>query len=160
MNIRSATPDDVPEILAHIRELADYERALDEVEATEGSLHSTLFAKEPKVFCEILEDGEEVAGIAIWFLNYSTWQGKHGIYLEDLHVRPKFRGRGYGKALLVHLAKKCVDNGWGRFQWNVLDWNQPSIDFYISQGAFALDEWTGFRVTGDALVKLAAGGTA
>jgi GNAT superfamily N-acetyltransferase len=99
-------------------------------------------------------DGETV-GFAIWFLNYSTWQGKYGIYLEDLFIKPEFRGVGYGKALLKHLAKLCIENGYGRLQWWVLDWNKPAIDFYLSLGAKAMDEWTVFRVSGDALKKLA-----
>ncbi len=157
MQIRPAVDQDVPTILALIRGLAEYEKALDQVEATLESLTEVLFGPSPKVFCEILEVDDEVAGLAIWFLNFSTWQGKHGIYLEDLYVKPKFRGRGYGKALLEHLAAKCVENGWGRFQWSVLNWNQPSIDFYQSQGAFPMDDWTVYRVTGQNLKFLAEG---
>ena len=157
MQIRPATVNDVPTILALVRGLAEYEKALDQVEATLETLTDVLFGESPKVFCEILEADDEVAGLAIWFLNFSTWQGKHGIYLEDLYVKPKFRNRGYGKALLEHLAAKCVENGWGRFQWSVLNWNQPSIDFYVSQGAFPMDEWTVYRVTGQNLGLLAQG---
>jgi len=108
------------------------------------------------VFCDIVEEDDGVAaGFAGWFLNYSTWQGKPGLYLEDLFVRPEHRKKGYGKALLKYLAKKCIDNDYGRFQWWVLDWNQPSIDFYKGLGAVPMDEWTVMRVTGDALKKLA-----
>ena len=153
-SIRSAQPADAPFILRMIRELAEYERALEEVEATETDILATLFADRPAVFCEIAEVDGEPAAIAIWFLNYSTWQGKHGLYLEDLYVTPKFRGQGLGKALLEHLAAICVERDLGRFQWWVLDWNTPAIEFYYSQGAVAMDEWTVFRVSGDALRNL------
>ena len=113
-----------------------------------------LFSDSPKVFCEIVEINGEIAGCAIWFLNFSTWQGKHGIYLEDLYIRPQYRGQGWGKKLLQHLAAKCVAQDWGRFQWWVLDWNEPSIEFYKSLGAVAMDEWTVYRVSGEALNKL------
>jgi GNAT superfamily N-acetyltransferase len=115
----------------------------------------SFFSEHPQVFCEIVEVDGTIAGFAIWFLNYSTWQGKHGIYLEDLYIRPEFRGRGYGKALLKHLAQICVERGYGRFQWWVLDWNTPSIDFYRSLGAIAMDEWTVYRVSEGALTELA-----
>lgn len=140
-----------------IRELARYERLPDEAKATDEQLHAAFFGEHPTVFCELVETEEgDVAGFAVWFLNYSTWTGTNGIYLEDLFVRPPFRGRGYGRALLVRLAQECVDRGYERFQWSVLDWNTPSIDFYRSLGAEALDEWTVYRVTGDALARLAA----
>ena len=113
-----------------------------EIEATEKELMETIFTSDPKVFCDLVEVDGEIAGMAIWFLNYSTWQGKHGIYLEDLFIKPEFRGRGYGKALLKHLAKICDEKGYGRFQWWVLDWNSPAIEFYRSLGAVAMDEWT------------------
>jgi GNAT superfamily N-acetyltransferase len=139
--------------------LADYERAPDAVEASEADLIATLFTEEPRVFCDLVEVDDHgtprVVGMALWFLNYSTWQGKHGIYLEDLFVRPEFRGRGFGKELLVHLARICMDQGYGRLQWWVLDWNTPAIDFYKSIGAEAMDEWTVFRVSGKALADLA-----
>ena len=106
------------------------------------------------VFCDLVEVDGEIAGMAIWFLNYSTWQGKHGIYLEDLFVKPEFRGRGYGKALLQHLAQICNERGYGRFQWWVLDWNSPAIEFYRSLGAVAMDEWTVYRVSGAELKQL------
>ena len=156
MRIRRAEPDDVPTIHQLIRDLALYERELEKARATPEQLHASFFADSPKVFCELIEtDDGEIAGFAVWFLNYSTWTGTHGIFLEDLFVKPEFRGRGYGKALLIHLARECVAKGYHRFKWSVLDWNQPSIDFYRSLGAEALDEWTEFRLTEDALSKLA-----
>jgi GNAT superfamily N-acetyltransferase len=138
-----------------IKDLAEYEKEPDAVENTEEMLEETLFGNNPRAFAEIIEEDEPV-GIAIWFLNYSTWTGKHGLYLEDLYVKPEVRGKGYGKQMLVHLAGKAVDNGWSRFEWWVLDWNKPAIDFYISQGAQMMDEWTVCRVDGDALHLLAA----
>jgi GNAT superfamily N-acetyltransferase len=156
MRIRRATRDDITTIHQLIRDLALYERALDKARATPEQLRASLFAESPRVFCDIVEtDQQEVAGFAVWFLNYSTWTGTHGIFLEDLFIKPEFRGRGYGRALLVHLAKECVANGYHRLKWSVLDWNQPSIDFYRSLGAEALDEWTEFRLTDVALSKLA-----
>ena len=152
--IRSARRGDVGAILGLIKDLAEYERAPDEVEATESDLVSALFADDPKVFCDLVDVEGEVVGMAIWFLNFSTWQGKHGIYLEDLFVKPEHRGCGYGKALLQHLAKKCEEKGYGRFQWWVLDWNTPAIDFYRSLGAEAMDEWTVYRVSGKPLKEL------
>ena len=154
MRIRSARVEDAPIILQLIKELADFERAPDEVEATEKEIIETIFAEEPKVFCELVEVEDEIAGMAIWFLNYSTWQGKHGIYLEDLYIRPDFRGCGFGKALLKHLAAICNERGYGRFQWWVLDWNEPAIEFYRGLGAEAMDEWTVYRVSGKGLEEL------
>jgi len=156
MRIRSAIPTDTDVILELIMELAIYEKAPQDVVATKELMDENFFSSTPTVFCEIVEDDAgAVAGFAVWFLNYSTWQGKPGLYLEDLFIRPEHRKKGYGKALLKHLAKKCIDNGYGRFQWWVLDWNQPAIDFYESLGAVAMDEWTVMRVGGDALKKLA-----
>lgn len=155
MNIRPAKTTDIDEILALIYELALYEKAPEEAKATKSQIMESFFSDNPKVFCEIVEVDSEIAGLAIWFLNYSTWQGKHGIYLEDLFIRPQFRGRGFGKSVLKHLAQICVDRGYGRFQWWVLDWNTPSIEFYKALGAVAMDEWTVYRVTGDALTGLA-----
>jgi GNAT superfamily N-acetyltransferase len=155
MNIRPAKTTDIDEILALIYELALYEKAPEEAKATKSHIMESFFSDNPKVFCEIVEVDGEIAGLAIWFLNYSTWQGKHGIYLEDLFIRPQFRGRGFGKSVLKHLAQICVDRGYGRFQWWVLDWNTPSIEFYKALGAVAMDEWTVYRVTGDALTELA-----
>lgn len=155
MNIRPAKTTDIDEILALIYELALYEKAPEEAKATKSQIMESFFSDNPKVFCEIVEVDGEIAGLAIWFLNYSTWQGKHGIYLEDLFIRPQFRGRGFGKSVLKHLAQICVDRGYGRFQWWVLDWNTPSIEFYKALGAVAMDEWTVYRVSGDALTELA-----
>ena len=154
MKIRPAQRQEVGIVLQLIHDLAVYEKAPNEVEATEKELLETIFSSEPKVFCDLVEVDGEIAGMAIWFLNYSTWQGKHGIYLEDLFIKPEFRGRGYGKALLKHLAKICDDKGYGRFQWWVLDWNSPAIEFYRSLGAVAMDEWTVYRVSGAPLKEL------
>ena len=154
MQIRPARRDEVGIVLQLIHDLAVYEKAPNEVEATEKELRETIFSSDPKVFCDLVEVDGEIAGMAIWFLNYSTWQGKHGIYLEDLFIKPEYRGRGYGKALLKHLAKICDEKGYGRFQWWVLDWNSPAIEFYRSLGAVAMDEWTVYRVSGQALKEL------
>ena len=154
MKIRSAKREEVGVILTLIKELAEYEKAPDAVEAKESDLLKTIFEENPKVFCEVVEVEGEIVGMAIWFLNYSTWQGKHGIYLEDLYIKPEFRGRGYGKALLQHLAAICNERGYGRFQWWVLDWNSPAIEFYRSLGAEAMSEWTVYRVSGEPLRKL------
>ncbi|MEV4431567.1 GNAT family N-acetyltransferase [Streptomyces sp. NPDC049555] len=157
--IRTATPADVPEIHAMIRELAEYERALEEAQATEEQLREALFGPEPAVFALMAESDEkpgEALGFALWFRNFSTWTGTHGIYLEDLYVRPHARGGGYGKALLAELARICVERGYRRFEWSVLDWNAPSIAFYKSIGAQAMDEWTVQRLTGEPLRALAA----
>ena len=154
MKIRPAQRQEVGIVLQLIHDLAVYEKAPNEVEATEKELLETIFSSDPKVFCDLVEVDGEIAGMAIWFLNYSTWQGKHGIYLEDLFIKPEYRGRGYGKALLKHLAKICDDKGYGRFQWWVLDWNLPAIEFYRSLGAIAMDEWTVYRVSGQALKEL------
>ncbi|MFE2411013.1 GNAT family N-acetyltransferase [Kitasatospora sp. NPDC059408] len=156
--IRTALPTDVPVIRAMIRELAEYEKAPHEAVATDGQLHDALFGPAPALFGLIAEDdatGEPV-GFAVWFLNFSTWRGTHGIYLEDLYVRPESRGGGHGKALLLELARIAVERGYSRVEWSVLDWNEPSIDFYKALGAVAMDEWTVYRLTGDALT--AAGG--
>jgi GNAT superfamily N-acetyltransferase len=154
MKIRPALREEVGIVLQLIHDLAHYEKAPHEVEVTEKELLETIFAPNPSVFCDVVEVDGEIAGMAIWFLNYSTWQGKHGIYLEDLFVKPEFRGRGYGKALLQHLAKICEEKSYGRFQWWVLDWNSPAIEFYRSLGAVAMDEWTVYRVSGTALKDL------
>ena len=155
MLIRPAVPADVPLVLAMIRELAEFERALDEVKATEEGLRSTLFAERPAAFCHIAEYDGQPAGVAIWFLNYSTWLGNHGLYLEDLFVRPDFRGRGIGLALLAELANICVERGYPRLEWWVLDWN-PARGFYESIGAQALTEWIPYRLTGHQLREVAA----
>ena len=156
MRIRRAVLEDVPTIHELIRDLARYERALEMARATPEQLRENFFADVPNVFCDLVETDEgDVAGFAVWFLNYSTWTGTHGIFLEDLFVKPEFRGLGFGSELLGHLARECVAKGYHRLKWSVLDWNQPSIDFYRSLGAEALDEWTEFRLTGEALAKLA-----
>ena len=142
------------EVLQLIQDLATYEKAPDQVEASRDDLLNTIFAKEPRVFCDLVEVDGQIAGMAIWFLNYSTWQAKHGIYLEDLYIKPEFRARGYGKALLKHLAQICDKQGYGRLQWWVLDWNSPAIEFYRSFGAEAMDEWTVYRTSGQALKDL------
>ena len=152
--IRPARPDDVPAILGLIHDLATYERAPHEVKATEEGLRSALFAPEPAVFAHVAEHEGVVGGFALWFLNFSTWRGVHGIYLEDLYVDPAHRGSGLGKALLVALAQECVRNGYERFEWAVLDWNLPSIDFYESLGAEPQDEWITYRLAGAALARL------
>lgn len=156
LSIRSARPGEAGLVLGFIRELAEYEKLLHEVVATEAEIEAALFEENPKAFCDIAEwDGEPV-GFAVWFYTYSTFSGRHGIWLEDLFVRPDQRGRGIGKALLVHLARRCVAEGLGRFEWWVLDWNAPSIAFYKSQGGVMQDEWTKVRVDGDDLLKLGA----
>jgi GNAT superfamily N-acetyltransferase len=155
--IRPAAEGDVPAIYQLIRDLAEYERSLPEVTGTERLLRETLFAAQPAVFAHVAEHDGQVAGCALWFLNFSTWQCRHGIYLEDLYVRPELRGHGYGRQLLAELAALCVQRGYGRLDWAVLDWNEPSIGFYRSLGALALDDWKTFRLTGRALADLAAG---
>jgi GNAT superfamily N-acetyltransferase len=154
LKIRPAKREEVSEVLQLIQDLATYEKAPDQVEASEDDLLNTIFVKDPRVFCDLVEVDGQIAGIAIWFLNYSTWQAKHGIYLEDLYIKPEFRARGYGKALLKHLAQICDKEGYGRLQWWVLDWNSPAIEFYQSFGAEAMDEWTVYRTSGQALKDL------
>ena len=159
MTWRTATVDDVNEILDLITELAIYEREPDAVKTTPEMLREALFGENPAIFCHVIDhpeptSGKALAGFALWFRNFSTWVGKHGIYLEDLFVRPDLRGRGYGQLLLKSLAQVCVERGYGRLEWSVLDWNQSAIDFYKSLGAFPMDEWTVYRVTGDALAEL------
>ena len=155
--IRRARPDEASLVLSLIRELAEYEKLLHECEATEALIGAALFGDHPKLFCEIAEWNGEVAGFAVWFVNFSTFSGRAGIYLEVLFVRPAQRGKGIGKALLAHLARECVAKGWSRLQWSVLDWNTPSIEFYKSLGAVLMDEWTVCRVNGAALTALARG---
>ncbi|MGP3927754.1 GNAT family N-acetyltransferase [Streptomyces sp. 8N616] len=154
--IRTAKPEDVPAIVAMIRELAAYEKAEHEAEATEGHIRRALFCESPAAFAHIAETDGRAEGFALWFLNFSTWRGVHGIYLEDLYVRPEARGRGHGKALLAELARLCAERGYGRLDWSVLDWNTPSIDFYKWLGAVPMDEWTGYRLTGAPLSRLAS----
>ncbi len=156
--IRPATRDDVPVILGFIRALADYEKLADQVVATEAKLAATLFGPRPVAEVLIAEWQGKPAGFALFFHNYSTFLAQPGIYLEDLFVLPEHRGRGIGKALLVQLAKIAVERDCGRFEWSVLDWNTPAIEFYHALGAKPMDEWTVQRVTGDALKTLAAMG--
>ena len=157
--IRPARPDDVPAILALIRELATYEREPDAVVATEADVTSALFGERPALFGLIAEnegdDGNAIAGFALWFLNFSTWIGRHGIYLEDLYVRPEFRGHGHGRELLTELARIADERGYGRVEWSVLDWNESAQSFYSSLGAVPMQEWTTWRVSGAALPGLA-----
>ncbi len=165
--IRGARPDDVPEIFAMVCELAEYEKARHEVQSSEQLFSEALFCEEPAVWCSILEHNAEdlasedsadweIAGMAIWFRNFFTWTAKHSIYLDDLYVREQYRGLGYGKALLQHLAQICVDRGYPRLDWWVLDWN-PAVDFYKRIGALSMDDWTVNRLTGSALERLASG---
>jgi len=156
LQIRPAAAGDAAQIVRFIADLAAYEKLSHEANATEADIVRDLFGDNPKVFCEIAEwDGQPV-GFTLWFYTYSTFQGRAGIWLEDLYVDPALRGKGVGKALLVNLARRCVAEGLGRFEWWVLDWNAPSIDFYKSQGGVMQDEWTKVRVDGDALLKLGA----
>lgn len=156
--IRKAQPQDCALILRFVRDLAVYEKALDEVKATEADLHGLLFAEHPRVFALICDIDGEPAAFALYFYNFSSWLGRLGLYLEDLYVDPAQRGKGAGKALLQHLAKQAVAEGCGRFEWNVLDWNEPAIQFYESFGARPQSEWVGYRLTGKALEDFAAGG--
>ncbi|MCP5327760.1 MAG: GNAT family N-acetyltransferase [Steroidobacteraceae bacterium] len=170
LEIRPARPADTASILTLIRELAEYEKLLDDVDADPEMIDRALFAPQPRVFCDIAEwtepaKGPEpdpasgtpvIAGFALWFYNFSTFRGRHGIYLEDLFVRPEYRGHGIGGALLAQLAHRCVEQQLTRLEWAVLDWNEPALQFYRSLGAVGLDDWTLHRVTGAALTALAA----
>ena len=155
LTVRRAEASDASLILTFIRELAEYEQLAHEVDAQEADLAAALFGPQPRVFCEIADLGGEPAGFALWFYNFSTFRGRHGIYLEDLYVRSEYRGKGIGRALLQRLAQRCLDEGLPRLEWWVLDWNDPSIRFYRSIGAEAMDAWTVQRMTGDALRRLA-----
>jgi len=163
LNLRPARKDDAAILLELIRELADYEKLLDQVDATPAALEDALFGPSPRVFADVAEWSEagttSVVGFALWFYNFSTFRGRHGIYLEDLYVRPALRGRGIGKALLVNLARRCVEEQLTRIEWAVLDWNTPARTFYESLGAQGLTEWIPHRVTGEALRHLAAQAT-
>ena len=154
MQFRYAEEKDVPLILQFIKDLAEYEHMLDEVVATEELLTGWIFQKEKAEVIFVLEDGKEV-GFALFFYNFSTFLGRAGIYLEDLYVKPEYRHKGYGKGLLKKLAQIAVERGCGRLEWWCLDWNQPSIDFYLSLGAEPMDDWTVYRIAGDTLYKLA-----
>jgi GNAT superfamily N-acetyltransferase len=153
--IRSARVDDVPIILELIRDLATYERAPDDVTATEEQLVDVLFGERPAAEVLLAFEGESAVGFAVYFYNFSTWLGRAGLYLEDLFVKPEKRGKGYGRALLVELAKIARDRGCGRMEWAVLNWNEPAIKFYQALGAKPMDEWTVFRLTRDEIAKLA-----
>ncbi len=156
MTIREARPADVPVILQLIHDLALYEKEPDAVRNTAEGLEAALFGDHPTIYAHVAEAQGEVQGFALWFLNYSTWEGVNGIYLEDLYVRPDARGAGYGKALLSNLARIAADRGYARVEWSVLDWNEPSIRFYESLGARPQSGWSTFRLTGDALAEVAA----
>ncbi|MGY1622172.1 GNAT family N-acetyltransferase [Geodermatophilus sp. SYSU D00965] len=156
MSVRPIRPDDVPAVVGLVRELAEYEKAAHEVQLTEEQLTAALFGDSPALFGHVADVDGEVVGTALWFLNFSTWRGTHGIYLEDLYVQPAHRGSGLGRELLRTLAELCVQRGYGRLEWSVLDWNTPSIDFYEAAGAVPMDEWTVFRLTDDALSAFAA----
>lgn len=157
IEIRKGIAEDIGQIFHFIRELAIYEKALDEVATDESQLHGALFGDTPRAFPLICEIDGEPAGFAIYFYNFSTWLGQYGIFLEDLYVSPQYRGHGAGKALLQFLARKAVAEGCGRFEWNVLDWNEPSIKFYEACGAIPMSEWVGYRLHGDALKTFAHG---
>lgn len=154
LNIRPATAADAQLIVDFIMALAEYEKLAHEARATPEDITRDLLGTDPKAFCEIAEWEGKPVGFTLWFYTYSTFQGRHGIWLEDLYVDPAMRGKGVGKALLVNLAQRCVQEGLGRFEWWVLDWNEPSIEFYKSQGGIMQDEWTKVRVEGEALLKL------
>ncbi len=154
--VREARAADVEQIRQLILELADYERSVDAVKVSVDQLQTALFGPNPAVYSLVAEIEDRVVGFALYFLNFSTWEGVHGIYLEDLFVRPEHRGTGLGKALLKSLAEIAVDRGYARFEWWVLNWNEPSIAFYESLGAVAMDEWTVYRLSGDALRRAGA----
>lgn len=156
VTVRPASPADAGLIYGFIRDLAEYEKLLHEAEATEADIASALFCDHPRAFCEIAEADGAPVGFALWFYSFSTFRGRHGIYLEDLFVRQQARGLGAGKALLRALAKRCVDEGLPRLEWSVLDWNAPAIGFYDGLGALAMGEWTVRRLDGQALKALAA----
>ena len=156
ISIAPATPKDVTQIWQFVVELAIYEREPDAVIATKEDFHRVLFCESPRAYAVMCRDGDVPIGFALYFYNFSTWLGRHGLYLEDLYVTPEHRGKGAGKALLQHLAGIAVAEGCGRFEWSVLDWNQPAIDFYESMGANPQSEWVGYRLTGEALEALAS----
>lgn len=157
MRVRPARPDDVPAVHALVRELAAYEREPDAVEATAADLRDALFGDDPRVHCLVAERDDVVVGTAVWFVTFSTWRGRHGIWLEDLVVGEAARGHGVGRALLAGLAAECARRGWTRLEWAVLDWNAPAQGFYRALGAAPQEEWTTWRLDGDALAHLAEG---
>jgi GNAT superfamily N-acetyltransferase len=157
VTVRPVEPDDVAAVVGLVRELAEYEQAAHEVRLTEEQLHTALFGGSPALFGHVaLGPDGAVAGVALWFLNFSTWRGTHGVYLEDLYVQPRHRGAGLGRELLRTLAATCVERGYDRLEWSVLDWNEPAIGFYRAAGAVPMDEWTVFRLTDQALSDVAA----
>jgi GNAT superfamily N-acetyltransferase len=156
-SIRPARAADAPIIFALIGALAEYEKLQGDVVASERDIAAALFGANPRVFCDIAESGGKPAGFALWFYNFSTFRGRHGIYLEDLFVMPQFRGKGLGKALLVNLARRAVAEGCARVEWSVLDWNKPSIQFYESLGARHVEGWHIYRLTDEALGRLGRG---
>jgi GNAT superfamily N-acetyltransferase len=155
--VRRARESDVDTMVELVYELAEYERAPEQCHLTADQLRTALFGESPALFAHVAELDGHVVGLALWFLNFSTWDGVHGVYLEDLYVRPAARGSGLGRALLSALAEECVARGYTRLQWWVLDWNAPAIGFYKSLGAVPMDEWTVYRVSDDALTRLAEG---
>jgi GNAT superfamily N-acetyltransferase len=156
--VRSARPTDVPRIDALVRELAEYERELEAVKATPEDFGAAFFNPHPRVFCHVVEvdrpDGPTVVGLAIWYVTFSTWRGRHGLWLEDLFVQPDYRRLGAGRALLTELARICSDRGYARMEWSVLDWNEPAHRFYRGLGAAPQDDWTVWRVTDEPLKTL------
>lgn len=152
--IRRITPADLERAVQLVHELATYEKAPDECHLTVEQLSAALFGPAPALFGHVATHDDKVVGVALWFLNFSTWRGTHGIYLEDLFVSPAHRGLGLGRDLLAALARECGERGFDRLEWSVLDWNEPAIGFYRSLGAVAMDEWTVNRLTGDALAQL------
>jgi GNAT superfamily N-acetyltransferase len=160
--VRNARPEDVPQLFGFVVDLAEYERAPEAVVSTADMLRHALFPTDEQahVWAHVVvdpDDPKRLAGAAIWHLNFSTWEGHHGIYVEDIYVRPELRGSGYGRALLASLAKICFERGYPRLQWSVLDWNKPSLDFYRNLGAQPLEEWVGYRLQGNELTELASG---
>jgi GNAT superfamily N-acetyltransferase len=156
VSVRPIAPDDVAAVVGLVRELAEYEKAPHEARMTEEQLSAALFGDSPMLFGHVAEAEGRVVGMALWFLNFSTWRGTHGVYLEDLYVQPAHRGSGLGRELLRTLADLCVRRGYGRLEWSVLDWNEGAIQFYKAAGAVPMDEWTVFRLTDDALTAFAA----
>jgi GNAT superfamily N-acetyltransferase len=154
--LRPARLGDEDGILECVHDLAAYENEPDAVQVTAAGMRAALFGDSPSVFAHVVDKGGRIVAIAVWFLNYSTWTGRNGIYLEDLFVREEERRHGYGRALLAELARVCVERGYGRFEWSVLDWNESAIAFYRAIGAVGMDEWTTQRLTGNALSRLAA----
>ncbi len=151
LRIRAARPADAALIFAFVAELADYEHLSGELLATQEDIAAALFGAAPRAFCDIAENGREAVGFALWFYTFSSFRGRHGIWLEDLYVSPVFRGPGFGKALLARLARRCVDEKLGRFEWSVLDWNESSIRFYQGLGARLMDQWRICRIEDEAL---------